>query len=417
MHRLLASFGALALAAAASAQPAAKVKATSEKIWTAPRTADGHPDLQGIWTNSTMTPLERPRDLAGKEFLTEQEASEREKKLREDLSTDRRDGGAEVDVNRSYNELWRERGKLLQRTSLIVDPPDGRLPPLTPEAQKREKARLEDRRRHPDMADSWEDRNLAERCITRGAPKLPGGYNNNFQIFQTKDYVAILQEMIHEVRFISLNGSPHVDKNLRLWMGDSRGHWEGDTLVVETIGFNDRTWLDLGGHTHSEALRTTERFRRRDLGHMEIQETFDDPQTFTKPWSITIPADLAIDIDVIEYICAENEKDIRHLVGKASETVEDAKKRAVKVAPEALAKYVGTYESHYLENPVTARLAHVTLKDGVLLGELSPAIPLSDTVFFWGGTRHEFVTNEQGVVTHMLEGENGNKAIRISGGN
>src|SRR5437868_88583 len=178
---------------------AANAQVFATKPWTAPRTPDGRPDLQGIWTNATITPLERPRELAGKELLTGLEAAEREKRILEQVSTDRRDGGAEVDVGRSYNELWRERGGLLQRTSLIVDPPDGRLPPLTPDGQKREEARAEDRRRRgPDPADTWEDRNLAERCITRGAPKLPGGYNNNFQILQTHGYVMIFQEMIHE---------------------------------------------------------------------------------------------------------------------------------------------------------------------------------------------------------------------------
>ena len=215
-NRFLASISALALVIAtvsfATAQPTAplaKAKTPSSKTWTQPRTSDGQPDLQGIWTNSTMTPLERPRALGDKALFSEQEAAEREKRTLEEVSTDRRDGPAEVDVNRSYNELWRERGHLLLRTSLIVDPPDGRLPALTPEAQKREKERAEDRRRRgPDLADSWTDRNLAERCITRGAPKLPGGYNNNFQIYQTRDSVVILQEMIHEARVIRLDSSP-----------------------------------------------------------------------------------------------------------------------------------------------------------------------------------------------------------------
>ncbi|HXP88575.1 MAG TPA: hypothetical protein VN841_27845 [Bryobacteraceae bacterium] len=252
-------------------------------------------------------------------------------------------------------------------------------------------------------------------CLPQG-PRMNVYYPLLQKIIQTPGLIAILMEDL-TFRQIFMDGRALPQDPNPSYMGYSVGRWDGDTLVVETIGFNDRTWLDLSGHTHSEALRTTERFRRRDLGHMEIQETFDDPQTFTKPWSITIQADLALDIDIIEYICAENEKDAKHLVGKASEAVEDAKKRAVKVAPEVLAKYVGTYESHALENPVTARLTHVTVKDGVLFGESSAAIPLSDTVFFWGGTRHEFVMNEQGVVTHMLEGENGNKAVRISGGN
>jgi hypothetical protein len=279
----------------------------------------------------------------------------------------------------------------------------------------------------PGVFQPWADALFKQHAETYGKDDpylqcLPQGPRMNVyapllqKIIQTPNLIAILMEDL-TYRQVFMDGRALPKDPNPSYMGYSVGHWDGDTLVVETSGFNDRTWLDLAGHTHSEALRTTERFRRRDLGHMEIQETFDDPQTFTKPWSITFQADLAPDIDVIEYICAENEKDTKHLVGKASEAVEDAKKHAVKVAPEVLAKYVGTYESHFLENPVSARLTHVTVKDGVLLGESSPAIPLSDTVFFWGGSRHEFVMNEQGVVTHMLEGENGNKALRISGGN
>src|SRR5579863_6941405 len=219
--RFPASIGILALTVAmvctavpAAAQATAALangNAATTKSWSLPRTPDGQPDLQGIWTNATLTPLERPRDLAGKPLFTEQEVAEREKRLLAELSTDRRDGPPEVDVNRSYNELWRERGHLLLQTSLIIDPPDGRLPPLTPEAQAREKAR----RRGPDIPEPWTNYNLAVRCITRGAPKIPGGYNNNFEVIQTKDSVTIMQEMIHEVRVIHLNGSPHVDPKVR----------------------------------------------------------------------------------------------------------------------------------------------------------------------------------------------------------
>jgi hypothetical protein len=284
---------------------AAKVpRSTSRAL---PRTPDGKPDLQGIWTNGTMTPLERPRDLAGKEFLSEEETAAREKRLLENLSTDRRDGGAEVDVGRSYNELWRERGRLLERTSLIIDPPDGRLPPLTPDAQKQAQARAADRRRRgPDPADTWEDRNLAERCITRGAPKLPGGYNNNFQIMQTRDYVTILQEMIHEVRFIPLDGRPHVDPKLQLWMGDSRGHWEGDTLVVDTTNFNDKIISNsfnccpnAGSH-----LRVVERFKLVDNDTIDYQYTVDDPATYTRPWTASVPM-TRTDGPIYEYACHE----------------------------------------------------------------------------------------------------------------
>ncbi len=285
----------------------AKAKPSSPKTWTPPRTPDGKPDFQGIWTNGTMTPLERPRELAGKEFLTEQEAAEREKQLREFLSTDRRDGGAEADVGRSYNELWRERGKLLQRTSLIVDPPDGRLPPLTPEAQKQAQARAEDRRRRgPDPADSWEDRNLAERCITRGAPKLPGGYNNNFQIIQTHDYVAILQEMIHEVRFIPLDGRPHISSQVRLWMGDSRGHWEGDTLVIDTTNFNDKIISNSFNCCPGAGsnLHVVERFTLVDRDTIDFRYTVDDPSTYTRPWTASVPM-TRTEGPIFEYACHE----------------------------------------------------------------------------------------------------------------
>ena len=286
---------------------AGSTPAAAASTWTAGRTPDGQPDLQGIWTNSTMTPLERPRELSGREYLTEREAAENEKRILAAVSTDRRDGGAEVDVGRSYNELWRERGPLLQRTSLIVDPPDGRLPPLTPEGQKRAAARAEDRRkRGPDPADSWEDRNLAERCITRGAPKLPGGYNNNFQIFQTSGYVAILQEMIHEVRIIPLDGRPHVSQNIRLWMGDSRGHWEGDTLVVDTTNFNDKIVSNSFNCCpgSGSGLHVVERFKRLDADTIDYQYTVDDPATYTRPWTASVPM-TRIEGPLFEYACHE----------------------------------------------------------------------------------------------------------------
>jgi hypothetical protein len=307
---LLAPVIALLSVAPAQAQlttVAAKANATSAKTWTPPRTPDGHPDLQGIWTNSTMTPLERPRELGDKAVFTEQEAAERERKMLSDLSTDRRDGPPEVDVNRSYNELWRERGGLLLRTSLIVDPPNGRLPPLTPEAQKRAQARAEDRRRRgPDPADSWEDRNLAERCITRGAPKLPGGYNNNFQIIQTASYVAIMQEMIHETRIIPLDGRPHLDKSVRLWMGDSRGHWEGSTLVVETTNYNDKIVSESFNccPNAESGLHVVERFTRTGPDQIDYQYTVDDPATYSRPWTASVPMTRS-EGPLFEYACHE----------------------------------------------------------------------------------------------------------------
>ena len=306
------------------------------KTWTLSRTPDGQPDLEGIWTNATITPLERPRALAGKEFFTPQEAAEYEKRILDEVSTDRRDGGAEVDVGRSYNELWRERGKLLLRTSLIVDPPDGRLPALTPEAQKRAVARREDRRRRgPDPADSWLDRNLAERCITRGAPKLPGGYNNNFEIIQTPGYVTIVQEMIHETRIIPLDGRPHADKNIRLWMGDSRGHWEGDTLVVDTANYNDKI-ISNSFNCCPEAganLHVVERFRRVDANTIDYRYTVDDPATYTRPWTAAVPM-TTIDEPMFEYACHEgNHAMVGILAGaraKEKKAAEEAARKAAK---------------------------------------------------------------------------------------
>jgi hypothetical protein len=217
--------------AASSEAPAKAAKAPAQL-----RTQWGHPDIQGLWTNSTITPLERPAQYANKEFLTEEEARALDRAAAERY--DRRSNDAAADIDDAYNQFWWERGNTVgsRRTSLIVDPPDGRLPPLTPEGQKRAAevaARLRGATAGP------EDRNLAERCLTRGAPKLPGGYNNNFQIVQTPGYVAIMQEMIHEVRIIPLDNRAHLSPGLRSWLGDSRGHWEDDTLVVDTTNYHE----------------------------------------------------------------------------------------------------------------------------------------------------------------------------------
>src|SRR5437667_5677288 len=206
------------------------------------RASAAKPDLSGIWTNATVTPLERPKEFAGKEFLTKAEAAEFEKQAVYDADGDRRDGGAEADVGRAYNEFWRDRGKVVStmRSSLIVDPPDGRVPSLTPEAQKRNADRVEAARRRGGAFDGPENRSLAERCLSMpqaGPPMLPANYNSNYQIVQTPGSVVILVEMIHDARIIPLDGSPHLPQNVRQWLGDSRGHWEGNTLVVDTTNF------------------------------------------------------------------------------------------------------------------------------------------------------------------------------------
>src|SRR5437868_10701882 len=202
-----------------------------------PRTADGQPDLQGVWNFSTITPLERPAEFAGREFLTDAEAAQLEQRTALQSNRDNRSQSADADVASAYNEFWWDRGVHAARvngrtrTSLIVDPPDGRIPALTPGGQQRAAARAEARRQHP--ADGPEDRSLGERCLlfNAGPPMLPGPYNNFVQIVQGHDHVIIYNEMIHDARIIPLDGRPHAPSPLRRWLGDSRGRWDGNTLV------------------------------------------------------------------------------------------------------------------------------------------------------------------------------------------
>jgi len=204
-------------------------------------------------------------------------------------------------VGRAYNEFWRDRGARViasRRTSLITDPPDGRVPPLTAEAQKKAAEALEHARQHP--ADGPEDRNLWERCLTRGLPILPGPYNNDFQIVQIPGYVVILHEMIHDARIIPLDGRPHVASDIRLWMGDPRGQWEGDTLVVDSTNFSEKTNF----RGSSSGLHLVERFTRVDADTISYEFTADDPSTFTRPWSAQVPMNRTGE-QVFEYACQE----------------------------------------------------------------------------------------------------------------
>jgi hypothetical protein len=307
LNRRLTSAGALAIVWLApiflSGQtPSNKAAASGRTSLKAPRTPWGDPDLQGIWNNSTTTPLERPSALKGTEFLTPQEAAERDERAERTA-----DAAPAAGDPGTYNGFWFDRGKSLTRTSLIVDPPDGRLPPFTADAQKRMAARAASRRAQgPEPADGPEERNLAERCITRGAPKLPGGYNNNFQIVQTPQYVAILQEMIHEVRIIPLDRRPHVDPRIRLWLGDSRAHWEGNTLVVDTTNYDPRI-VDNSFNCCRGAganLHVIERFTRVDADTIDFQYTADDPTTWTKSWTAVVPMTLTEE-PMYEYACHE----------------------------------------------------------------------------------------------------------------
>jgi len=273
------------------AEPAAKDAAKAPKSWSPPRTSDGQPDLQGYWTNGTYIPLERPKELGDKEFYTEAEAVALEKKkLQEDHSQ------AANDIHYD-NVIWQgdkyAKGSPSLRTSIVFDPPDGRLPPLSPQGQKHAaelKALLPIR----DAAESAESRSLGERCISWGAdgpPLLGSTYNANFQILQNGASVVILTEMIHSVRTIPLDGRPHIAASIRQLAGDSRGHWEGDTLVVDSTNFTNETNFRGPPATarqdifSSPELHVIERFTRVNEDTIVYRFTVDDPGTWTKPWS------------------------------------------------------------------------------------------------------------------------------------
>ena len=317
-HRYLAAvfavIGAVALtpmvAAAQSAEP--------------PRTPWGAPDLQGVWDFRSITPMERPAALEGKEFLTEEEAANLEQE-----AVDRNARLLNAPAQRApvltslearpdgkpgfYNNFWLDEGTKIvgtRRTSLIVDPPEGKIPPLTPASQEQQAATAEARRgvlfHQPTPGGGVEDLGpggLQLRCITgfnAGPPMTPGGYNNNVQLFQTADYVALLNEMNHNFRIIPLDGPAHVD--LRQWTGDSRGHWEGETLVVETTNFLRETSFLLG---QSDAqLRLVERFTRVSPQTLMYEATIDDPTVWSRPWTFQVPMELN-DQPLYEYACHE----------------------------------------------------------------------------------------------------------------
>ncbi|HTG90047.1 MAG TPA: hypothetical protein VL914_07620 [Vicinamibacterales bacterium] len=278
-----------------------------------PRTPWGDPDLQGLWTNATVTPFERPANLSGKAVLTQEEAAEFERQTNQARDADNRGGGTEADLGRAYNQFWFERGTKVvgtRRTSLVTDPPDGRVPALTPAAQSRADARAEARRRSP--ADGPEDRSLVERCIvwpTAGPPMVPGAYNNNYQILQAPGHVAILIEMIHDVRIIPLDGRPHAPQAIRQWMGDSRGRWDGNTLIVTTTNFTDKTIF----RGSSANLKIVERFTRVDPDTLDYQFSIDDPESFTRSWTAAVPM-TKTDGPIFEYACHEGNYGMTNLL-------------------------------------------------------------------------------------------------------
>jgi hypothetical protein len=311
-HHLVVSLTGIAVICllsrpAAAQEPsgaAKKTPASKTKAWTMPRTPDGKPDLQGVWNNATLTPLQRPTKGpgAGKEFFTPEEAAQFTKEELERVNGDKLNGVG------NYNEFWRDRGGLApdMRTSQIFDPPDGKIPALTPQAQKRVADQRAANRGHE--FDGPENRNVQERCISvnnAGPPMTPTNYNANYQIVQSPGVVALLSEQIHDVRIIPTDGRPHVPESVRMINGDSIGHWEGNTLVVETTNFTDMTpYENSGPH-----MRLTERFTRTGPDSLMYEWTVYDPETFTQPWSARYPMfklDAVHGDDVLyEYACHE----------------------------------------------------------------------------------------------------------------
>jgi hypothetical protein len=324
--------GDVASAQTQSAANTTTSAAPESKAWSVPRTAWGHPDLQGIWSSATITPFERPADLAGKEFFTEQEAAEYEKRTVERTNRDRRDGGADADVARAYNDFWWDSGTRVvptRRTSLVIDPPDGRVPPMIPEAQKRQDARAEARKTRG-TADYPEDRNLWERCITRGVPTvhLQNPYNNNYQVYQTPTHVVIVAEMIHDARIIPLDGRSHLPNQVRQWMGDPVGRWDGDTLVVETTNFTDKTNYRGTG----ENLRLVERFTRTAADVLSYQVTIHDLATYARSWTVELPARREVG-DIYEYACHEANYGLEGILRGARAEERRATEEAAKKTP------------------------------------------------------------------------------------
>jgi len=343
-HRFVVSFGLAAMAAgmwlaaatvgaqaqtpAGAARKAGPAKKTTGKAYTVPRTPWGDPDIQGIWNNGTITPLERPNGV-DKDILSEEEAGAVDSG--ESSRAEKRPDDKVRDLELAYNQEWWDRGKSIGRTSLVIDPSDGRLPPLTEEGKRRKAAYEADRRsRGPD--DSVTDRPFPERClIYRSVPPLPTGYNNNYHLFQTPGYIVILQEQIHDFRFIPLDGRPHLTGNIRQWVGDSRGHWEGDTLVIETTNFDPH--IDFFKfQIASETLKVVERLTRTDADNIDYRWTVHDPTTYTKPWTAVLPL-RSEKGPMFEYACHEGNRGLPNVLSgfRAQEKMAaDAKKTQTK---------------------------------------------------------------------------------------
>jgi hypothetical protein len=292
----------------------AQERAETPTGWTPPRTAWGAPDLQGIWDYRTLTPLERPEELAGREFLSAEEIADLEQQRRE--RPDGRPPGDPRTAPSVHAPYWLDYGTEVVgsgRSSLVVDPPDGRIPELSDAGRRRATADREARAPRGG-ADSYTDRNLWERCITRGLPNgmFPAAYNNNIHLLQTPSHVVILNEMIHDARIVPLDGRRPLDQTVRQWRGDSRGRWEGDTLVVETGNFSAANNF----RGAADGLTLVERFRLSGPETLDYAVTITDPTTWTRPWTVTFPIE-RIEGPMYEYACHEGNYGLLNILSAA----------------------------------------------------------------------------------------------------
>ena len=292
--------------------PAARRAALAKpSTYTTPRTPWGDPDIQGTWSNGTITPLERPRGAGEKELLSKEEEEEANQQSDNRAAADQRPTDRAADVELAYDQFWWDRGKSIGRTSLIVDPADGRLPPLTAQGQKLQDERAAARQTRGAF-DSYIDRPLQERCIMyHGVPPLPTGYNNNYEITQAPGVVAILHEEIHEVRIIPLDGRPHASPSIRQWLGDSRGRWDGDTLIVETTNFRPDSGFRFP--VDAATLKVIERFRRVAKDAIDYQFTVENPSLYSRPFTAVLPMRPADGL-IYEYACHEGNHAIVHVL-------------------------------------------------------------------------------------------------------
>ena len=311
-YRCLVGVGLMATVLSFAPAPAAGQGDTVEGGWTLSRTADGHPDLQGVWANNNVTPLERPPQWAGKERLTDEELAELKVAAAQVIASglDAQFGDQLVlkalegltdadsyDTTGNYNQFWMADRDFTHQTSLVIDPTDGQLPALTAAAERRTEEGRAYRSAHP--ADGPEDRSLGERCANFGVPRLAAGYNSYFQIFQTSGYVAVFKEMAHDVKLIPIGG-PHAPDRVRQWNGDSRGRWDGDTLVVETTNFSPQS--NFRGST--EQLHLVERYTRVGPDTLNYEVTVTDATVWTRPWTVLLPLTRSEDA-IFEYACHE----------------------------------------------------------------------------------------------------------------